>query len=293
MTIVVTGATGQLGRLVVEALLERSVPAGQIVAAGRDTAKLNDLAGRGVQVRSIDYNDAGSLRQAFDGADKVLLVSGSEVGQRLQQHRNAIDAAREAGVGLIAYTSIANADRTVMQLAAEHQATEQMLRESGVPFVLLRNSWYLENYTGQLAAYLQHGAVLGSAGDGQISAATRADYAQAAAAVLLKEDQAGKAYELGGDAAFTLSELAAELAAATGRTIKYQDLPVEQYAQVLVKAGLPEPYAAVLADCDLGIVRGDLLVTTGDLNALIGRPATSMPQAVRAAADAALNQSEV
>jgi NAD(P)H dehydrogenase (quinone) len=290
MTIVVTGATGQLGRLVVEALLERGIPAGQIVAAGRDAAKLSELAGLGVQVRSIDYNDAGSLRQAFDGADKVLLVSGSEVGQRLQQHRNAIEAARDAGVALIAYTSIANADRTAMQLAAEHQATEQMLRESGVPFVLLRNSWYLENYTGQLAAYLQHGAVLGSAGEGLVSAATRADYAQAAAAVLLKEDQAGKVYELGGEEAFTLGELAGEIGAATGRPVEYRDMPVEQYTEVLVQAGLPRPYAAVLADCDLGIARGELLVTTGDLNALIGRPATPMPEVVRAAAEAVRSQ---
>jgi len=286
MTIVVTGATGQLGRLVVEALLGNGVPAGKIVAAGRNAAKLDELAGLGVQTRPIDYNDADSLRRAFDGAEKVLLVSGSEVGQRLQQHRNAIDAAGAAGVRLIAYTSIANADRTVMQLAAEHQATEQMLRESGVPSVLLRNSWYLENYTGQLAAHLQHGAVLGSAGDGRVSAATRADYAQAAAAVLLKEGQAGKVYELGGDEAFTLDELAAEVAAATGRPVAYRDLPAEQYARALVEAGLPAPYAAVLADCDLGIARGELLVTTGDLNALIGRPATSMPEAVRIAAEA-------
>ncbi|MDQ1595502.1 MAG: hypothetical protein QOH40_2058 [Arthrobacter pascens] len=283
MTIVITGATGQLGRLVVEALLSRNVPAGQIVAGGRDLAKIADLAERGVQVRRIDYDDAGSLRQAFTGAEKVLLVSGSEVGQRLSQHRNAIEAAKESGVSLIAYTSVANAESTAMQLATEHQATETALRDSGVPFALLRNGWYLENYTDQLSVQLQHGAVLGSAGDGRVSAAARADYAEAAAAVLISEGQEGKVYELGGDVPFTLSELAGEVSAAAGRPVKYQDLPAEQYTQVLVDAGLPEAYAAILADSDLGIARGDLLVTSGDLSRLIGRPVTPMRDAVQAA----------
>lgn len=283
MTLVITGATGQLGRLVVEALLSRNVPAGQIVAGGRDLSKVADLAERGVQVRRIDYDDAGSLREAFTGAEKVLLVSGSEVGQRLPQHRNAIDAAKAVGVRLMAYTSIANADSTGMQLAAEHQATEKALRDSGVPFALLRNGWYLENYTNQLSVQLQHGAVLGSAGDGRISAAARADYAQAAAAVLLSEGQEGKVYELGGDVPFTLSELASEVSAAAGQPVTYQDLPAEQYTQALVDAGLPEIYAAILADSDLGIARGDLLVTSGDLSRLIGRPVTPMRDAVQAA----------
>jgi NAD(P)H dehydrogenase (quinone) len=284
MTIVITGATGQLGRLVVEALLENGVPAGQIVAAGRTVDRIADLGGRGVQVRSIDYSQPESLRQAFAGADKVLLVSGSEVGQRVEQHRNAINAAKAAGVGLIGYTSIANADTTAMQLAAEHVATEEILRDSGVPFVLLRNGWYLENYTGQLPVQVQHGAVFGSAGDGRISAAARADYAAAAAAVLLRDDQAGKVYELGGDDAFTLSELAGEVSAASGKPVTYTDLPAKKYTQVLVGAGLPEPYAAILADSDLGIARGDLLVTSGDLSALLGRPTTPLRKAVQAAA---------
>lgn len=284
MTIVITGATGQLGRLVVEALLEHDVPADRIVATGRELSRIADLAGRGVQVRPVDYTDPESLRQAFAGAEKVLLISGSEVGQRLDQHRNAIAAAQDAGVGLIAYTSIANAGSTNMQLAAEHEATEAALAASGLPFVLLRNSWYLENYTDQLDTYRQHGAVLGSAGAGRVSAATRADYARAAAAVLLQDGQAGKVYELGGDEPFTLAELAAEVSAATGRPVQYQDLPEEQYTGVLVGAGLPEGYAAILADSDLGIARGELLVTSGDLSALIGRPTTSMREAVRVAA---------
>ena len=284
MTIVITGATGQLGRLVVEALLESGLPAEQIVAAGRTVDRIADLGQRGVQVRTIDYSQPESLRQAFAGADKVLLVSGSEVGQRVEQHRNAIEAARDAGVSLIAYTSVANADTTAMQLAAEHIATEEILRDSGVPFVLLRNGWYLENYTGQLSVQVQHGAVFGSAGEGRVSAAARAEYAAAAAAVLLRDDQGGKVYELGGDGAFTLSELAGEVSAASGKPVTYTDLPAEKYTQVLVEAGLPEPYAAILADSDLGIARGDLLVTSGDLSALLGRPTTPLREAVQAAA---------
>jgi NAD(P)H dehydrogenase (quinone) len=284
MTIAITGATGQLGRLVVEALLDSGLPADQIVAAGRTVDRIADLGQRGVQVRTIDYSQPESLRQAFAGADKVLLVSGSEVGQRVEQHRNAIEAARDAGVGLIAYTSVANADTTAMQLAAEHIATEEILRDSGVPFVLLRNGWYLENYTGQLPVQVQHGAVFGSAGEGRVSAAARADYAAAAAAVLLRDDQGGKVYELGGDDAFTLSELAGEVSAASGQPVTYTDLPAEKYTQVLVEAGLPEPYAAILADSDLGIARGDLLVTSGDLSALLGRPTTPLREAVQAAA---------
>lgn len=283
MTIVITGATGQLGRLVVEALLDQDVPAGQIVAAGRDLAKVADLAERGVQVRKVDYSDPESLRQAFSGAEKVLLISGSVVGQRLEQHRNAITAAKDAGVGLIAYTSIANAGSTGMQLAAEHEATEAALKESGLPFTLLRNGWYLENYTDQLGSYLQHGAVLGSAGEGRVSAASRADYAHAAASVLLLEGQAGRVYELGGDVPFTLRELAEEVSSAAEQPVTYQDLPVAQYAEVLVSAGLPEGYAAILADSDLGIARGELLVTSGDLSRLIGRPTTSLRDAVRVA----------
>ncbi|MGX1162632.1 NAD(P)H dehydrogenase (quinone) [Arthrobacter sp. SLBN-100] len=287
MSIVVTGATGQLGRHVVEALLERNVPAQEIVAAGRSVEKLADFAERGVQVRAMDYADPASVAAALRGAAKVLLISGSEVGQRVEQHRTVIEAAKVAGVELLAYTSIANADTTGMKLAAEHQATETILRESGIPFVLLRNGWYLENYTDQLPGTLAQGAIAGSAGDGRVSAASRADYAHAAAAVLVADGQAGKIYELGGDEPFTMAELAAEISAAAGKHISYQDLPVQEYAGLLTGFGVPEAFAEILADSDSGIARGDLLVSTGDLRKLIGRPATSLRDAVRAAAASA------
>lgn len=287
MSIVITGATGQLGRHVVEALLERNVPAEDIVAAGRSVEKLAGFAERGVRVKAMDYADARSVAAALKGAQKVLLISGSEVGQRVEQHRTVIEAAKAEGVELLAYTSIANADTTGMRLAAEHQATEAILRESGVPFVLLRNGWYLENYTDQLPGTLAQGGLAGSAGDGRVSAASRVDYAHAAAAVLVAEDQAGRIYELGGDNAFSMADLAAEITAATGKAITYQDLPAPEYAGMLAGFGVPEAFADILADSDLGIARGDLLVSTGDLRRLIGRPATSLSEAVRAAAAAA------
>ncbi|MDR7084192.1 NAD(P)H dehydrogenase (quinone) [Arthrobacter ginsengisoli] len=286
MSIVITGATGQLGRHVVEALLERNVPAGEIVAAGRSIEKLADFAARGVQVKAMDYADPDSVAAALKGARKVLLISGNAVGERVPQHRTVIEAAKAEGVGLIAYTSIANADTSEMKLAAEHQATEALLKEAGVPFALLRNGWYLENYTDQLPGALAQGAVAGSAGDGRISGASRADYAQAAAAVLVADDQAGRIYELGGDQAFTMTELAAEISAAAGKTIIYRDLPAQEYAGMLAGVGVPEAFAEILADSDLGIARGDLLVTAGDLRKLIGRPTTSLAEAVRSAASA-------
>ena len=283
MSFVITGATGHLGRLVVDSLLERGVPAQEITATGRAVSKIKDLADRGVRVTAIDFDEPATLRDAFDGASAVLLVSGSDLGQRARQHQHAIDAARQAGVGLLAYTSIANGDTSTMRLAAEHQATEAALRASDVPFVLLRNSWYTENYTDQLGIILQLGVLAGSAGDGRVSAATRADYAAAAAAVLTAGGQAGRVYELGGDQAFTLTELAAEISAQAGRDISYRDLPVEEYTQVLIGAGLPEPAAAILADSDRGLARGELLVDSGDLRKLIGRPATTLHDAIAAA----------
>ncbi len=283
MSYVITGATGHLGRLVTEDLLRRGVPAGDITATGRDITKVKDLADRGVRILAIDYDDPASLDAAFRGADRILLVSASEPGRRAQQHQNAIDAAARARAGLLAYTSIANAGTTTMRLAAEHQATEAVLRASGLSYVLLRNSWYVESYTAQVPAILQRGSLAGSAGDGRVSAATRADYAAAAAAVLTGDGHAGRAYELGGDEAFTLAELAAEIGAQAGQPVSYLDLPEDEYARVLTSAGLPEVAAVTLADADRGLARGDLFVDSGHLRQLIGRPTTTLHEAVAAA----------
>jgi NAD(P)H dehydrogenase (quinone) len=283
MSYVITGATGHLGRLVVQDLLRRGVPAGDITAAGRDVTKVKDLADRGVRVLAIDYDNPASLDAAFRGADRILLVSASEPGRRAQQHENAIDAAARAGAGLLAYTSIANAGTTTMRLAAEHQATEAALRASGLTYVLLRNSWYVENYTAQVPAILQRGSLAGSAGDGRVSAATRADYAAAAAAVLTGDGHAGRAYELGGDEAFTLAELAAEIGAQAGQPVGYLDLPEDEYARLLTRAGLPEVAAVTMADADRGLARGDLFVDSGHLRQLIGRPTTTLRDAVAGA----------
>ncbi|MCW2641721.1 MAG: NmrA family protein [Dactylosporangium sp.] len=281
MSIVVTGATGHLGRLIVESLLSRGVPADQIVALGRDVSKLATLGGRGVVVKQADYNDVDSLRAAFAGADKLMFVSGSEVGQRLPQARNVVAAAKEAGVGLIVYTSIPRADTTSLKLAAEHKGTEQEIAAAGVPYVFLRNGWYIENYTPQLPTYLEHG-IAGAAGDGKVSAATRADYAEAAAAVLTTDGHTNQVYELGGGP-FTMTELAAEVSRQSGKEVTYTDLPVQKYTEVLVGAGLPEPVAAILADADHGVARGELYVEGNDLEKLIGRQPTPLADAVRAA----------
>jgi NAD(P)H dehydrogenase (quinone) len=281
MSIVVTGATGQLGRLVVQALVQRGVPAQQIIATGRRTEVLGDLAERGLVVQWADFNDQASLPEAFAGADKLLLVSGSQAGQRVRQHGNAINAAKAAGVGFIAYTSGVRANTSALLVNQDHRATEQLLAEVGVPHALLRNSWYLENYTGQLPVYLERG-IVGAAGAGKVSAATRADYAEAAAAVLAGEGHAGAVYELGGEP-FTMAELAEVISAATGRTVTYTDLPPEQYQAVLVRAGLPEEMAAMVADGDRGVAAGELLVEGDDLTRLLGRAPTPLADAVAAA----------
>jgi NAD(P)H dehydrogenase (quinone) len=280
MTIVVTGATGHLGRFTVESLLERGVPAAEVVATGRSVDKLADLAARGVTVRHADYTDPASLKEAFAGADRVLLVSGSEMGKRVEQHRNAVAAARDAGVSLLVYTSAPKADDTALLLAAEHRETEAIVKASGVPYVLLRNSWYIENWTAQIGTQLEHGAVLGAAGEGRVSGAARRDYAEAAAAVLTSDGHEGATYELGGDVAFTLAEYAAEVTRQSGTTVVYTDLPVDAYTRTLIGFGLPEPVAAIIADSDAGIVRGDLLSDSGTLRRLIGRPTTSLAEAV-------------
>ena len=280
--IVVTGASGQLGRLVIQSLL-KTVPAAGIVAAVRQPAAVADLAALGVQVRQADYAQPATLDTAFHGATKVLLISSSALGERVAQHGNVIDAARRAGVALLAYTSLLHADTSPLGLAAEHTATEALLRASGVPHVLLRNGWYTENYLASLPAVLQHGAVIGSAGEGRIASAARADYADAAAAVLIRDDQAGQVHELAGDTSYTLAEFAAEVGRQTGRAIPYVNLPEADYRGALLGAGLPEPLAHLLADSDVGASKGGLFDDGHRLSALIGRPTATLAAMVEAA----------
>jgi NAD(P)H dehydrogenase (quinone) len=280
--IAVTGATGHLGRLVIAALLTK-VPASGIVAAVRNVEKARDLAGLGVHVRQADYNQPPAWDEALKGADKVLLISSSELGQRARQHRSVIDAARRAGVKLLAYTSVLRADTSPLGLAAEHRETEALIRASGIPYTLLRNGWYTENYTAGIPGALVHGAVYGCAGEGRIASATRADYAEAAVAVLTAANQAGLVYELAGDTAYTMAELAAEISRQSGKSIGYVNLPSAEYRNVLMKAGLPEVIAALLADSDTGISKGALFDDSHQLSKLIGRPTTLLAAAVAAA----------
>jgi NAD(P)H dehydrogenase (quinone) len=276
--IIVTGATGKLGRHAVASLLEK-VPARELAVAVRSPEKAANLAARGVEVRRADYSKPETLGPAFAGAEKVLLVSGNEVGHRIPQHRAVVEAAQRAGVRLLAYTSVLHGEKSRLALAKEHQETEAIIRASGLPFVFLRNGWYLENYTEHLAPA---GAIAGSAGTGRVAAAARADYAAAAAAVLTGSGHEHRAYELAGDVPFTMAELAAEVSRQTGRPIVYQDLPPTAYQGVLTGAGIPAAQAEVLVDADLGVARGELDDASGDLRRLIGRPTTTLADAVRA-----------
>ena len=271
--IAVTGASGQLGRLVIAGLLEKVAP-DTIVALVRDPAKLADLAAQGVVVRAFDYNQADTLAGALAGVDRLLLISSSEIGQRVAQHQAVIAAAKTAGVGFIAYTSLLHADTNPLNLAVEHRATELALADSGVPHALLRNGWYTENYAQSAPMAVAHGAVWGSAGTGRISGAARADYAAAAVAVLTADAAKPAIYELAGDEAFTLADLAAALSDLSGKPVAYQDLPEADYRAALEGVGLPPPIAAMLAESDIKAANGALFDDRHALSALIGRPTT-------------------
>ncbi|GAB4085211.1 SDR family oxidoreductase [Myceligenerans cantabricum] len=281
-TYAVTGATGHLGRLVVEELLSRGVPASDLVAIVRTPGKAADLAERGVQVREADYGLPETLPGALAGVERLLLVSGSEVGARVAQHTAVIDAARAAGAQRIVYTSILNADDTSNPLAGEHQATEQALRASGVPITLLRNGWYTENYTGRLGEYLERGEILGATAGGKVSAAPRADFAAAAATALLSDDGAEVVHELGGES-FGFAELAATISEVTGTEVVYRDVPGPEYVAELQQAGLDAGTAGFVAALDATIAVGDLATDSEDLVRLLGRPATPLADVVRAA----------
>ncbi|MBC3540116.1 SDR family oxidoreductase [Rufibacter sediminis] len=278
-TIAITGATGQLGRLVVEKLKQKGTPA-QLVALVRSPQKAADL---GVEAREADYDKPETLSPALQGIDTLLLISGSEVGKRAKQHQNVIDAAQNAGVKWIVYTSLLHADTSSLTLAEEHLATEAALENSGIPYTLLRNGWYHENYTGSFGGALAGGAFIGSAGEGKISSAARADYADAAVAVLTSEGHEGKVYELAGDDAYTLQDLAAEISRQTGKDIPYKNLPGAEYAAALTGFGLPEGLAQSIAGWDVSASQDDLFDDSRQLSTLIGHPTTPVSAAVTAA----------
>ena len=274
MSTAVTGATGQLGHLVVDGLIARGVPAGDIVAIVRDAAKATGLSDRGIDVRVANYADTDALKAALSGVDKLLLVSGSDIGQRIAQHTNVIEAAESAGVSFIAYTSILKADTSGVTLAVEHLATEKRLAASSIPSALLRNGWYWENYQGSLQQTIDGGVLLGSAGEGKLAAASRADYAAAAVEVLVTDGHEGKIYELGGDERLTYADLAAVIAQISGKPVVYKDVPQSDYQAILEGAGLPGFVADMLSSADAGIARGELDTDSGDLQKLIGRSST-------------------
>ena len=279
--IAITGATGQLGQHVIEELL-KTVPASQIVAIVRNPAKADALSQRGIVVRQADYTDQAAFTTALNGVDKLLLISSSEVGQRAAQHQNVINAAKAAGVKLIAYTSLLHADTSPLGLHVEHVETENALAASGVPYALLRNGWYTENYLASAPPALEHSVFIGAAGEGKIASATRADYAAAAAKVISEEGHAGKVYELAGDNAWTLSELAAELSKQSGKPVTYQNLSEADYAAALKGVGLPAGLAEMLADSDTGASKGGLFDDSRTLSKLIGRPTTPLAESIKA-----------
>lgn len=277
----IAGASGQLGRLVAEALLT-TVPAQSIVALARDPAKLGDLAKQGVVVREADYDRPETLAPALAGVSRFLLISGNAVGMRVTQHRSVIAAAKAVGVGFIAYTSVLHADRSTIGLAEEHRQTEAAIRDSGLDFALLRNGWYSENYTGALAPALEFGVILGASGNGRISAAPRRDFAAAAARILVS-GEAGAVHELAGDEAFTMAEFAAEVSRQSGRTVAYQDMSPASYAEALEGLGLPQPVAAMIADSSFQASTDTLFDEGRAMSALIGRRTTPIAETIASA----------
>ncbi|WP_131194443.1 NAD(P)H-binding protein [Lichenihabitans psoromatis] len=283
LRLLVTGASGQLGRRVIDDLLAKG-PSINVEAIVRDAGAVAALTARGVAAEIADYSKPETLDAAFAGVDRLLLISSNALGERVEQHRNVIAAAKRAGVTLLAYTSVLHADTSALALAEEHRQTEALLRQSGVPFVILRNGWYTENYTASIPAALAHGVMLGSAGHGRIASASRADYAAAAAAVLTATvPQDGRIYELAGDDAYTLAQFAEKVAHVSGQAVVYRDVPEAEYKGILVGAGLPDPIASLLSDSDAAAANDALFDDGRQLSALIGRPTTPWSETIAAA----------
>jgi len=283
MSVVVTGATGHLGRLVVEDLLSHGVPPEQVVAGGRRLERIADLADRGVRTARIDYADPTTVAEAVAGAETLLLVSGSELGQRIDQHRTVIGAARSAGVRRIVYTSAPKADTSTLIVAPEHKATEELIRASGLDFTLLRNNWYTENYLANVEQARGTGQLLSSTGAGRVASATRADFAAAASAVLRTEGHDGAVYELGGDQPWDYDELAAAIGRVIGRPVVHNDVSPEEHLAILTGAGLDEQTAGFVVAMDANIRDGLLAGGPTDLSRLIGRPTTPLVDGLRSA----------
>jgi NAD(P)H dehydrogenase (quinone) len=283
MTIVITGATGHLGRHVVDALLGRGIDPTEIVAAGRSVDKLAALAETGVRTARIDFNDPASLDDAFAGADTVLLVSSSDPSNRVAEHRNAIDAAVRAGVGRIVYTSAPRADTSALVLAPDHKATEELITASGLDFTILRYSWYTENYVKTVADAGESGVISSSTGDGRVASASRVDYAEAAAVVLAEDGHSRAVYELSGDVAWTFADLAATASEILGREVRHVSLTPDEHREALLSAGLDEGTAGFVVALDGNIRDGVLAETTGNLARLIGRKTTPLADGLRSA----------
>jgi len=280
--ITVTAASGHLGRLVITGLLDAGVPAGEVVAVVRTPEKAADLADRGVQVRQADYDDPAALRTALAGTDRLLLISGTELGRRVAQHETVLRAAAAAGAAFVAYTSGPKPEGSPLPVAPDHAATERLIADVGVPGVALRNNWYFENYDQQIAAAVATGEVVGSSDGGRIAAATRADYAAGAVAVLTAADPQPGVLELGGDEAWTLADLAAAVAEASGREVVHRELSPEEHRRTLEAAGLPAGAAQFVVGLDQAIAAGALDTGSSDLSALLGRPTTTVAAYVRA-----------
>ncbi|MEU2199520.1 SDR family oxidoreductase [Isoptericola sp. NPDC019482] len=283
MTIAVTGTSGHLGRLVVESLLARGAAPADVVALARSTAKVADLAQRGVVVREADYDRPETLAPALDGVEVLVLVSGSAVGQRVRQHGAVIDAAKGAGVRRVVYTSAPHADTSPLVLAPEHKATEELLAASGLTTTVLRNGWYTENYLPDVERARETGEIVASVGDGRVASASRADYAEAAAVVALADDGAhdDAVYELGGDVAWDFDELARTVTEVLGRPVTYRPVEPDEQRAALLAAGLDEGTAGFLVALDADTRAGLLAETTGVLAGLIGRPTTPLAEGLR------------
>ena len=269
--IAVTGASGKLGRLVIEGLLDK-VAAESVVAVVRSPEKVADFAARGVAVRRGDYADPASLTAAFEGVERLLLISSNDLGRRAAQHRAAIDAAAAAKVRAMAYTSVLKAERTTVTALKDHKITEDTLRSSGIPYIFLRNGWYIENQTENLASPFAQGAFFGAAQNGRISAASRSDYAAAAVRVLTESGHEGRTYELAGEQSYSMAELATTVSKWSNKSLPYKDVPPDAYKAALLGAGLPEPLANFLTEADIAVSRGELEAETNHLPDLIGRP---------------------